>query len=259
MTDRQESGLLLRQRANTLREGAIGNEDSPDHSANILCARELEAMAVKIESGDVGEAPLAESVWLHEVATLRRALATAEADGAELMADYSRSRHELATLTAQLTTPKDDPRLLDLLAIIHGDGGHHTDDVGVGQSVTDARAAWYALRAQDLGGYEAIGYKRGEAERKALQANLESVMEDRMRLRAQLATAKADALKAARDAVVISCPECCRHIDKTDEDGCCLVCGTDVVHDGNGAAYDWWLTVCAIDQLLHAATNPRNP
>ena len=75
----------------------------------------------------------------------------------------------------------------------------------------------------------------------------------------QLATAKADALKAARDAVVISCPECCRHIDKTDEDGCCLVCGTDVVHDGNGAAYDWWLTVCAIDQLLHAATNPRNP
>lgn len=34
---------------------------------------------------------------------------------------------------------------LNLLAVIHRDGGHHTGDVGFTQSCDDARAAWYAL------------------------------------------------------------------------------------------------------------------
>lgn len=79
-TDRQEMGLLLRQRANALREGAIDKEDS-EFSANVRCARELESMAESIERGDVGEAPLAESVWLGEVAALRDQLETAETGG----------------------------------------------------------------------------------------------------------------------------------------------------------------------------------
>ena len=36
--------------------------------------------------------------------------------------------------------------LLDLLAVVHGDGGHHTDAVGVRQSVVEAELAFHALR-----------------------------------------------------------------------------------------------------------------
>lgn len=40
--------------------------------------------------------------------------------------------------------------LLNLLAVIHGDGGHHTDRVGLKQSVADAHVKWAALiRAAD--------------------------------------------------------------------------------------------------------------
>lgn len=40
--------------------------------------------------------------------------------------------------------------LLDLLAIIHGDGGHHTSEVGVEQSVEDAHQVWCELRLQEM-------------------------------------------------------------------------------------------------------------
>lgn len=36
-------------------------------------------------------------------------------------------------------------RLLDLLAIIHRDGGHHTAEVGLEQSVKDAHERWGQL------------------------------------------------------------------------------------------------------------------
>lgn len=35
---------------------------------------------------------------------------------------------------------------LDLLAVIHGDGGHHTSDVGVEQSVLDAVQIVHRMR-----------------------------------------------------------------------------------------------------------------
>ena len=35
-----------------------------------------------------------------------------------------------------------DQQLGNLLAVIHGDGGHHTDDVGEQQSLQDAEARW---------------------------------------------------------------------------------------------------------------------
>jgi len=36
----------------------------------------------------------------------------------------------------------------DLLAIIHGDGGHHQDEVGTEQAIKDAAQVVYALRAR---------------------------------------------------------------------------------------------------------------
>ena len=38
--------------------------------------------------------------------------------------------------------------LLDLLAVLHRDGGQHTDRVGVRQSVVDAITKWHALIAE---------------------------------------------------------------------------------------------------------------
>lgn len=38
--------------------------------------------------------------------------------------------------------------LLNLLAIIHGDGGHHTEEVGIVQSVKDAHQTWGQLMLQ---------------------------------------------------------------------------------------------------------------
>jgi alkanesulfonate monooxygenase SsuD/methylene tetrahydromethanopterin reductase-like flavin-dependent oxidoreductase (luciferase family) len=39
----------------------------------------------------------------------------------------------------------DSTHLRNLLAIIHGDGGHHTEAVGTAQSCRDAAAKWYRL------------------------------------------------------------------------------------------------------------------
>lgn len=39
----------------------------------------------------------------------------------------------------------DSGHLRNLLAIIHGDGGHHTEAVGIAQSCRDAAAKWYKL------------------------------------------------------------------------------------------------------------------
>lgn len=55
-------------------------------------------------------------------------------------------------------TPNGQPResvetdrtmLLNLLAVIHGDGGHHSDEVGVAQSVADAHQVWAAMKTND--------------------------------------------------------------------------------------------------------------
>lgn len=50
----------------------------------------------------------------------------------------------------------------DVLAVIHGDGGHHTEAVGFDQSCTDAVARWYGLIAEN----------------NALSAKLESLQRD---------------------------------------------------------------------------------
>ena len=39
-------------------------------------------------------------------------------------------------------------QLRELLAIIHRDGGHHTDKVGIEQSVNDAHQVWAKLRIE---------------------------------------------------------------------------------------------------------------
>lgn len=50
--------------------------------------------------------------------------------------------------------------LLDLLAVVHRDGGHHTEAVGTRQSVVDAELAFYAQRQRA---------EAAEAEREALR------------------------------------------------------------------------------------------
>ncbi|CAB4173791.1 hypothetical protein UFOVP1138_21 [uncultured Caudovirales phage] len=49
-----------------------------------------------------------------------------------------------------MTHPKAQEMLLSLLAIIHRDGGHHTGDVGIEQSVNDAYDEIYRLRNIEL-------------------------------------------------------------------------------------------------------------
>ena len=41
--------------------------------------------------------------------------------------------------------------LRNLLAIIHGDGGHYTADVGLEQSVEDAKQVYYKLKQENEG------------------------------------------------------------------------------------------------------------
>jgi hypothetical protein len=64
-------------------------------------------------------------------------------------------------------------------------------------------------------------------------------------------------LEAARDAVVLVCPECVVAIQETDEEGCCLACGIDVHRDENDAEYPWLQTVNAIGRLI--ASLPEEP
>lgn len=73
---RKECGLILRQRAAHLRDQML--------DGNIPTARELEAAAILIERDGASEAPLAESVWLHEVSTLQATLDEVRAERDEL-------------------------------------------------------------------------------------------------------------------------------------------------------------------------------
>ena len=61
-----------------------------------------------------------------------------------------------------------------LLALIHGDGGHHTTEVGLEQSLRDAEALWDALveRAADL-----------ETENERLRADRQALAEHRLWIR----------------------------------------------------------------------------
>ena len=53
-----------------------------------------------------------------------------------LYAEITRLRAEVVQASQQLG---------NILAIIHGDGGHHTADVGIDQSVNDAHIKWASL------------------------------------------------------------------------------------------------------------------
>ena len=78
--ENEDIALLLRQRAYALREGRIGNESNPGYAGNLPAARELESIASDIEADTTAEAPLAETVWLRECASLRTRLAEVEAE-----------------------------------------------------------------------------------------------------------------------------------------------------------------------------------
>lgn len=62
---------------------------------------------------------------------------------------YDKARRTLKS-PLQYTYQRDRAALLDLLAIIHRDGGHHTEDVGVEQSVEDAHQIWCDLQTLRL-------------------------------------------------------------------------------------------------------------
>jgi len=68
-------------------------------------------------------------------------------NGLQMMTEFA-----TADLTRMETArgERDEARhwLGELLAVIHGDGGHHTEAVGVSQSVSDAHAVWAALVAE---------------------------------------------------------------------------------------------------------------
>jgi hypothetical protein len=49
---------------------------------------------------------------------------------------------------AQVEPKRKDQPVRDLLAIIHCDGGHHTEAVGIEQSIKDALSAVYVLKGK---------------------------------------------------------------------------------------------------------------
>lgn len=56
---------------------------------------------------------------------------------------------EVAKLTAQLAEARADVAAAkDLLAVVHRDGGHHTERVGFAQACADARGAVCNMRAE---------------------------------------------------------------------------------------------------------------
>ena len=55
--------------------------------------------------------------------------------------------YALTTLQEILDGKEAAHYLKELLAVIHRDGGHHTEKVGFAQSVEDACAEWYRSRS----------------------------------------------------------------------------------------------------------------
>ena len=66
---------------------------------------------------------------------------------------YTLAAGEGAILNAALVEVEQErdalrKSVLDLLAVVHGDGGHHTGSVGLQQSFADAERSFYALRTE---------------------------------------------------------------------------------------------------------------
>jgi hypothetical protein len=88
----------------------------------------------------------------------------------------------------------------EILAVIHGDGGHHTIKVGVAQSVSDAHATWAAvvrerdeLRAQVAFIRDEYGVNadNGTMTRDALEQKIQVLIDERRQLRARLVECRA--------------------------------------------------------------------
>ena len=121
-----------------------------------------------------------EKVYLYDRAEMlkrQRDTAEEERDGWKLRAMQSEQQRQAAR-----------KYLLDLLAVVHGDGGHHTEAVGTRQSVVDAELAFYALRQRA---------EAAEAERYNVSSQLWDCMNEREGLRAEC-----DALRQVDDAMV---------------------------------------------------------
>jgi hypothetical protein len=113
---------------------------------------------------------------------LRAQLILAEWQRDQAKADAEHWKCEWAVAMGQLGGARAEVEalrkyLLDLLAVVHRDGGHHTEAVGTRQSVVDAELAFYALRRRaeaaeaklrDVA-YWHEAWKEAEAEREALR------------------------------------------------------------------------------------------
>ena len=58
-------------------------------------------------------------------------------------------RNQIEVMLDEEESMEVQKALLNLLAVIHRDGGHHTDEVGLLQSIKDAKDAYYALRSEN--------------------------------------------------------------------------------------------------------------
>lgn len=83
----------------------------------------------------------------------------------------------------------------EILAVIHGDGGHYTGEHGISKSVADAHATWAAvvrerdeLRAQIAFLREEYGVNAdsGTLTRDALEQKIQVLIDERRQLRARL-------------------------------------------------------------------------
>ena len=81
---------------------------------------------------------------------IERELAAKQAQENTKAADIHSCGPTCSRQACVLTRKRDEARhwLGELLAIIHRDGGHHTEAVGISQSVADAHAVWAALMAE---------------------------------------------------------------------------------------------------------------
>lgn len=69
----------------------------------------------------------------------------------QLLNYRKRAQHRVSCGTRRnLNNPcscnRDSEMLLNLLAVIHRDGGHHVEEVGLEQACEDAQAEYYRLR-----------------------------------------------------------------------------------------------------------------
>ncbi len=123
------------EHAGRCRSSETSNPKATGRSSPERTASNREDAAATVAAGSGEQAELEMVAWLNNL--------MGEHDFTIPLKAYRAIVRKLAIPQAE---PKRDQSMLDLLAVIHCDGGHHTEAVGIEQSIKDAQDAVCTLK-----------------------------------------------------------------------------------------------------------------